>query len=101
MLERPYAKQEQLAFMISHHLGFGAVPPTVAIEGYEETICRLTPGSREVLVSNFDGSYKGVVLQEEVAPHPDLTPDRLANGAFDADQVCRAILFNIVSSLHF
>lgn len=65
-LRQPYAKQDQLAFMISHRLNLNVVPATMACEGYKSIFDRTSEAVKSNLFNRIDDSYKGIVIQESV-----------------------------------
>ncbi len=65
-----FAKQEQLAFLISHRLNFNIVPTTLAIEGYEDAFNKNISEKNRGLFNSFKGDYQGTVIQESVKLHP-------------------------------
>lgn len=107
-ISQPYAKQEQLSFMISHRLNLGVVPVTMACEGYQ-SIWHRSSTLIKAQLGVHEGS-KGVVVQEGVVLFPNqfhMHQDRLkksseegtrviAELALDIDQICKALLFNII-----
>jgi hypothetical protein len=93
-VNEPLAKQDQLAFMVSHRLNFGVVPPTIALKGYENAF----------RISKLAQLHMGIgcVLQEGVPLHShqihmsNADKRALSEYAFDIDHLCRAVFFNIV-----
>lgn len=96
---QPYAKQDQLAFMISHRLKLGVVPPTMACEGYKSILDRTS----QVFKSRFP-DLKGVVIQEGIEGIEGIESvegvEHVIPSQFLANQkdnnICQAIIFNII-----
>ena len=57
-----YSKRDQLAYMISHRLNLGVVPPTMACEGYQNILGRSS-------IAKKLHDCEGVVIQEGVPLH--------------------------------
>lgn len=118
-LRQPYAKQEQLSFMVSHRLNLDVVPVTMACEGYKNILDRISMAVRSHLFNGIDDNYKGVVIQEGVEfasnqfhmknfvnlrlSNEDAEKEVLEQGkkaisefALNIDNICRAIIFNVI-----
>lgn len=95
-----YCKQEQLAYIISHRLKFGVVPPTIALEGYKNSVPLISKIARERFLNSNDKSYKGIVIQEGIPLAPiqyHMRPQPLKDFPVDAVHLTNAVLFNIVT----
>ena len=95
------AKNEQLAFLISRRLQLGVVPPTIALEGYQDKIEAVLPKSMIKYAKvgcdpqTHKNSYAGVVLQEGVLLEKN--QDNFDKTTLELDQVQKAIIFNLIT----
>ncbi len=103
------AKNEQLAFLISHRLALNVVPITMALEGYEQLITSLVPQSISERLKQgmsplnpLENNYAGVVIQEGLLLHKNQLHVKknplmsFETFGLDMDQVHRAVLFNLI-----
>lgn len=95
------AKNEQLAFLISHRLKLGVVPPTIAIEGYKDKIETILPKSMLKYAKvgcdpqTHENSYAGVIVQEGVLLEEN--QDNFSRDSLDLNQVQKAVIFNLIT----
>ena len=101
LIRQTRAKNEQLAFLISHRLNLGVVPVTIAPEGFAHSIDAVLPPSILQYVKvgcdfkTHQDSYKGVVFQEGILLEEDQT---LSNrDSLDLAQIQKAVLFNLIT----
>lgn len=88
---QPQAKHEQLAFIISERFDLKVVPPTIALENYQEQeIDHMLPNIVLEKTKSDTHSYNGVVIQEGVS-NCSKQPGRV-----DRTQVQKAILLNVL-----
>jgi len=93
------AKNEQLAFLISHRLDLGVVPPTMALEGSANEIEAVFPKSvwKNAKLGwdpkTHENSYAGVIVQEGVSLEQNPSPP----ASWDRTQVQKAIIFNFIT----
>lgn len=121
LILEPYAKQEQLAFMINHRLNLGVVPPTMACKGYISILERTSKVVKSHLYID-DIEEQGVVIQEGVTllsnqfhmksdliSYCRLKEESVEKVAFeqgrrvisefalDINNICQAIIFNVIA----
>lgn len=95
------AKNEQLAFLISHRLQLGVVPSTIALEGYQDKIETVLPKPmwEHAKVGcdpkTYKNSYAGVVIQEGVSLEEN--QDNFNRNSLDPDQIQKAVIFNLIA----
>jgi hypothetical protein len=95
------AKNEQLAFLISHRLQLGVVPPTIALEGYQDKIETVLPKPLLQYAKvgcdpkTYENSYAGVVVQEGVLLEEN--QDNFNRDSLDLDQAQKAVIFNLIT----
>lgn len=100
-IRQTQAKNEQLAFLISHRLNLGVVPPTIALEGFTDAIEAALPMSILQYMKvgcdpkTYEISYAGVVVQEGILLEEDQT--LFNRDSLDVTQIQKAILFNLIT----
>lgn len=95
-----HAKNEQLAYLISHRLNLNVVPITVAIENFlefEDVLPKWMLKFAKVgcRPQTYETSFAGVVIQEGVVLTEN--QDKFNQAALDHHQVQRAVLFNVIT----
>ncbi len=109
ILNAHLAQLDQIAFLISNRLNLNVVPVTIAIEGYKDLINQILEDDDDRRYFISQNGYEGVSVQEGVEAHQDqlhldkammenspaAETDLLAK--LDADQLCNAIFFNIIT----
>ena len=92
------AKNEQLAFLISHRLGLDVVPATICLKGYKIEIEKILPKSTLSQLKcgfspeTYKSSYDGVVVQEALS-----LKDNQENLDRTSEQIQKAIIFNLIT----